>query len=498
MITAYTAQQVRDAEKPLLEAGAPLMHRAAAALAAHLLHVLREHAGTVPGSRLVIVAGSGSNGGDALLAGARLARRGVAVTAVAAAGRLHAEGEAALRAARGRVLSAADPAQREAALSALDAAHVLCDGVLGTGGRAALDDDLAALLRAVNEAPAPVVAVDVPTGVDATTGESADDAVHAEVTVTFGAVKTGLLLPGGAEHAGRIELVDIGLGEHLPAGRSVRRLEEADVRALWPVPGPQDQKYSRGVVTIDAGSPDYPGAGVLSVSGAARAGAGMVRYRGPAGVRDLILTYRPEIVGNDGHRQSLVVGSGLSPEDPRCRAGVEDLLADDGVGVLDAGALESIRPGDRFCSRVVLTPHAGEATTLAKALDLAQDLPPARLASELSRATGATVLLKGSVTVVADGEDPDSLYAQNDATPWLGTAGAGDVLGGIVGTLLGAGLPGARAAALAALVHGRSAVAASHGGSAPLLALDVADHLPAVVAAILGGAIRTVAPRGGA
>lgn len=500
MIQAFTADQVRAAEEPLLEAGAPLMQRAAAGLAAHLLPMLRERAGTVPGSRLVILAGSGSNGGDALVAGARLARRGVAVTALSTGDSLHEDGAAALRRAGGRIIPLGDhdPDRTARAGEVIERAHVICDGVLGIGGRPELADDLAALLRAAHEAEAALVAVDVPTGIDATTGEAAEKAARADLTVAFGAIKAGLLLPPAAVHVGRLELVDIGLAEHLPEDAPVSRLDDADVRELWPVPGPGDQKYSRGVVTVDAGSPDFPGAAVLSCSGAARAGAGMIRYRGPAEVRDLILAYRPEIVGTDGRRQSLVVGSGLSPEDPRCRGGVEELLGDDGVGVIDAGGLAAIRPGDAFGPRVVLTPHAGEAARLAEALGLSSDLQHGALASAIARATGATVLLKGSVTLVADGEHPERILAQDDATPWLGTAGAGDVLGGIVGTLLAAGLPGPLAAALAALVHGRAAVRASHEGRAPLVALDVADHLPEALAAILDGAAALAAPRGGA
>lgn len=514
MIRAHTADAIRAAEQPLLAAGVPLMQRAAAALAVVQARLLRESTGGVSGRRVVILAGPGSNGGDALHAGARLARRGVGVVAIATAARLHGEGAEALRGAGGRILrlAALDAAGIERELAR---AHQICDGVLGIGGRAELDEPLAALLRAASAARAPVVAVDVPTGVDATTGQADPAAVRAAVTVTFGAVKAGLLMPGAAAHAGRIELVDIGLTPHLPERPAALRLVDEDVRALWPVPGPADHKYSRGVVALDVGSPAFPGAAVLAAEGAARAGAGMVRYRGPTAVRDLVLARRPEVVGADGRRQALVVGSGLDSDDPRCRAGVEELLLadghrellladgrreliDDAAGVIDAGALAAIRPGDRFGPRVVLTPHAGEAARLAAALGLREDLPAPRLATALAEETGATVLLKGAVTLVADGEDPAQLTSQADATPWLATAGAGDVLAGILGTLLAAGLPGARAAGLAALLHGRAACDASRGGRAPLVALDVAEHLPGALASILDDALRPDAPRGGA
>lgn len=498
MILGLTPDRIRAAEAPLLQAGIPLMQRAAAALAARTAPLLRERAGRLPGSRLVILAGPGDNGGDALFAGARLAERGVAVRALRTADAIHEEGAAALRAAGGRILAAGD----DRAPRILAEAHVILDGILGIGGRPELSDALRSLLRAADASPAPLVAVDVPTGVDAATGHADDGAARAALTLCFGAVRAGLLLPGGAERAGRIELADIGLGPVRMGDAAVRRLEDEDVRPLWPVPGPSDHKYSRGVLTVDAGSADFPGAAILACLGAARAGAGMVRYRGPEAVRDMILAARPEIVGTDGRHDAVLVGSGLPPEDPRCRAGVDELSGrgseGPGIGVLDAGALGAIRAGDRFGPRVVLTPHAGEAARLAEELDISPELTPGRLAAELARASGATVLLKGSVTVIAPGDAPDHLLAQDDATPWLATAGAGDVLAGILGTLLAAGLPGPEAAALAALIHGRSARLASRGGLAPILAADVAAALPAALAAILGGAAEPSAARGGA
>lgn len=501
MLSAYDPSVIRAAEAPLLENGAPLMQRAAAGLAAQLSGRLRTHGGR----RVLLLVGSGSNGGDAMHAGAILARRGCAVTALATGERTHPEGTAALRRAGGRLQRAAD--LDGTALAALCGhADVIVDGVLGIGGRPELSEQLRELLVAAQDAPAPVVAVDVPTGIDAATGEASPGAVCAAQTVTFGALKAGLLLPGALAHTGEITLVDIGLGEALERAVAeseapvVRRLQDADVRALWPVPGPSDHKYSRGVVSIDAGSEQFPGAAVLSVSGAARSGAGMVRYRGPQAVLDLVLQRRPEVVGAEGRHQAAVIGSGLSPDDPRCRAGVLELMDPEGArtGVLDAGALGAIRPGDRFGADTVLTPHSGEAAKLAETLDIAADQPAPALASALAEATGATVLLKGAVTVVADGAAPRTLFSQADATPWLATAGAGDVLGGIVGTLLAAGLPGARAAALGALIHGRAAQVASRAGTAPLVALDIAEALPEALAAILVGAVAPAAGRGGA
>jgi hydroxyethylthiazole kinase-like uncharacterized protein yjeF len=515
MRRAYTADQVRAAERPLLEDGAPLMARASFALALRALEHLRRDGAPLPGARVLVLAGAGNNGGDGLHAAAHLRRRGAAADAIAVLGRHHEAGAEALRAAGGRVLVPADGEGADGADGDRDARtrqartlleeharrgriDLVLDAVTGIGGRAELSEPLRDLFDAVRATGAPVLAVDVPSGVDATTGESAEGALAARETVTFGAITTGLLLPGGADLTGRVHLVDIGLGPHLPERPALERLGTADAAALWPSPGRGDDKYSRGVVEITAGSPDYPGAAVLSVSGAARSGAGMVRLDAPRTVLDLVLARRPEIVGGDGKHQSRVVGSGVPEDDERLARALDDLAhatrphEDSPLpGVIDAGGLGAIGPEHRFHRDVVLTPHAGEATRLARVLGIDAEQGVPGLARALAGATGATVLFKGAVTIIAPPEPDEPLLSQDDATSQLATAGAGDVLGGVLGALLAAGLPGPRAAALAALVHGRAARAAARGGIAPILALDVAEHVPAAVATILAGADRS-------
>ncbi|MGO2021967.1 MAG: ADP-dependent NAD(P)H-hydrate dehydratase, partial [Brachybacterium tyrofermentans] len=184
------------------------------------------------------------------------------------------------------------------------------------------------------------------------------------------------------------------------------------------------------------------------------------------------------------------VGPGLPGEDPRTRTGVA-LLADSGGldrGVIDAGGLEAITPQQRFGPGVVLTPHRGEADRLAERLGVDAHLPGPGLATALAARTGATVLLKGAITLVAPG-DGGPLRSQDDATSQLATAGTGDVLAGVLGTLLAAGLEGPDAAALAAILHGRAGRLASLGGRLPLVALDVADHLPRALGDILADAL---------
>lgn len=508
MIRGYSAEAVRAAEAPLLDAGEPLMLRAAHALAGHV-HDLLAAPGTAARSTadehgtVLVLAGAGANGGDGLHAAAMLRRAGIDAHALLTADTCHAEGAESLRRAGGILHSLTELTARpgHALEELLDGADLVLDAILGIGGRPEVPDHLRPLLDHLRAAGTPVIAVDLPSFLDATTGDAAEHALPARATATFGAVKAGLLLPGGSHLTGELHLVDLGLEPHLPTRPLVERLEDEDVRRLWPRAGRDDSKYTRGVVAIAAGSTRYPGAAVLACSGAGRAGAGMVRCLAPDPVLDLVLRARPEVLGHPvpaggvdleevGRTQALVVGPGLSGDDARARTCI-DAVREDGPGphrgVIDAGGLDALTTSDRFCADVVLTPHRGEAQRLARRLDLDPELSAAPLARALADATGATVLMKGAVSVIAPPEPEAPLLAQDDATGYLATAGTGDVLAGILGTLLAAGLPGPEAAALASLLHGRAGRAASHGGLVPLVALDVADRLPEVLATILTG-----------
>ncbi|MCT9083788.1 NAD(P)H-hydrate epimerase, partial [Streptomyces fulvoviolaceus] len=274
MRTAYSVETVRAAERELmarLPEGA-LMQRAAAGLAAACADLL----GRVYGSRVVLLVGSGDNGGDALYAGARLARRGAGVAAVLLAPeRAHAGGLAALRRAGGRAVGTGG------AEELIERADLVVDGIVGIGGKGGLRADAVPLALAAERARAAVVAVDLPSGVDADTGEVRGAAVRADLTVTFGTHKPGLLIDPAREYAGSVRLVDIGLS--LPDEAELEALQHVDVARLLPVPSGESDKYRRGVVGIAAGSARYPGAAVLAVAGALRGGAGAVRYVGPAG-----------------------------------------------------------------------------------------------------------------------------------------------------------------------------------------------------------------------
>jgi hydroxyethylthiazole kinase-like uncharacterized protein yjeF len=434
------------------------MRRAAAGLAAVCAQVL----GGVYGSRVVLLVGSGDNGGDALYAGAGLAARGARVDAVLTGGRAHPDGLAALQRAGGRVAS--DP-------GVLDRADLVLDGITGIGGRGGLRPDGAGLAARAGTGGAVVVAVDLPSGVDADTGVVAGAAVRADLTVTFGALKPGLVVDPGASHAGVVELVDIGLV--LPEA-AAEVLQAGDVAALLPRADAGSDKYRRGVVGVAAGSQRYPGAAVLCVGGAVRAGAGMVRYVGADAPTALVHRWWPDAVVGPGRVQAWAVGSGGGDD---AAEGLRAAAADGVPVVVDADALPAYAAlGDRP-GRALLTPHAGE---LARLLDVPrEDVEDRRLehARRGARELGAVVLLKGSTTVVAD---PGGRVRVNPTgTPALATAGTGDVLAGLCGALLAGGLAPFDAGSVGAWLHGLAGRLAGDG--APVAAQDVLAALPAAV-----------------
>ncbi|MFF0723538.1 NAD(P)H-hydrate dehydratase [Streptomyces sp. NPDC004134] len=483
MRSAYGVETVRRAEAALmaeLPEGA-LMQRAAAGLAAAVAGLL----GRVYGRRVVLLVGSGDNGGDALYAGARLARRGARVTAVLLRPeRTHEGGLAALWAVGGCVVPAEEGGDLGSPLCRVfDRVDLVVDGIVGIGGSGGLRPAAAALMRVVRDTGAPVLAVDLPSGVEADTGEVRGEAVTADATVTFGTYKPGLLVDPAAERAGALRLVDIGLGPHLPAVPDLEALQHADVAALLPEPTAESDKYRRGVVGVVAGSERYPGAAVLAVGGALRGGAGAVRYVGPA-ARAVIERYPETLVhpgppGRAGRVQAWVVGPGLG-DGPGAEEVLEQVLATDVPVLVDADGLRLL---DRVRVRrrsapTLLTPHAGEAAALL-GVDRAE-VESRRLAAvrSLADAYGATTLLKGSTTLIADPGGEHPVRQNPTGTSWLATAGSGDVLSGLTGSLLAAGLAARDAGSVGAYLHGLAARTLAAG--APITAHQLPDALPAV------------------
>ena len=507
MISAHTAAAVRAAEEPLLLAGrgAELMLRASHGLALGVVKTLRSRGCGIYGSRVLVLAGSGNNGGDALYAGAYLAARGARTTAVLAGARTHPEALAAFRRAGGRCVRLADAPHESAAQAELwdeaVRADVVLDGLLGTGGSGGLRGaaaDYVAMLQALEGSARPaVVACDLPSGVDATTGAVHGPVLRADLTVTFGAHKSGLLAAPGEQFCGVVELVDIGIAGFL-GEVTVFRLEAADLRTLLPQPAAAGHKYTRGVAGIVAGSEQYPGAGMLAVSAASACGPGMVRYVGPAAVAAAIHGRNPEVVCSEAtpaelRVQAWLVGPGIDGDNAQ-RERALAAIASGLPTVVDAGALELVTPAQNNSTQnadnaqLILTPHAGELAAMMARTGIgldragieAEPLAAARAAAELF---GAVVLLKGATTVVAapDGQ----VFTQSNGTARLGTAGSGDTLAGILVALLAMAAATqplvthdlARTAALAAALHGELSRVDS---DAPLNAGALAGRIPHV------------------
>ncbi|HEY3573061.1 MAG TPA: NAD(P)H-hydrate epimerase [Arthrobacter sp.] len=500
MISAYTGTQIREAEKPLLDSGmgAVLMQRAARGMAGAAIAELRRRGRRLYGASVAVLVGKGNNGGDGLFAAAHLAGRGMRTTAVLASDTAHPDGLAAFRRAGGRVLTLTGANAGELAAVA-GRADVVIDSLLGTGAQGGLRGASAELVaQLAGSTRGLVVACDVPSGVDADTGEAGGPVLPADITVTFGGAKAGLLADPGADFAGRVVVVPIGIEDSLP-WPALRRLETADLATLLPRPARRAHKYSRGVLGVVAGSPAYPGAAVLACRGALAAGVGMVRYVGPPEVADLIRHSCPEVVCSTGtvaetHVQAWLVGSGMDGKDEVEMQRVRDAVDSGLPTVADAGALPVLP--DVLAPQVVLTPHAGELATLLQRLgaDLDREAVEASTLAAVRRAAGlteATVLLKGASTLVAS--PYQDFYSQSEGTPWLATAGSGDVLSGIIGALLAqvgsdvgrfraAGIdPDERWAAIAAMgasLHGLAGAAAAGGG--PLTAGRISDVLPEI------------------
>jgi NAD(P)H-hydrate epimerase len=387
-------------------------------------------------------------------------------------------------------LSLGDGLDRDACARSVQRAHVVVDAMYGTGFRGALDGDAAWAADAMARADVRVVAVDIPSGVDGSTGAVEATAVRADRTVCFAALKPGLVFPPGREHAGDVTVVDIGVDPgHPRAGVT----ESRDVRAWLPRRDPDTHKWAVGGLYVVGGSGGMTGAPSLVSHAALRAGAGIVwcglpGHDAAARASGSEVITRPLPATADGALDTgavdavtesidrfgaLVVGPGLGTAEPTrdavralvARADVPLLLDADGLNALhgDLGSLQQRR------AATVLTPHEGEYARLAGERVGADRVDAARSLAARAR---CVVLLKGSATVVAD---PDGRVAVNTTGgPWLATAGTGDVLSGVVGGFLARGVPAFEAAAAGAFVHGRAADVAGHTG---LLAGDLVGAL---------------------
>lgn len=470
-IEILTPAEMAQADALAIAAGIPvewLMEAAGRAVARAAMRRFRP-------TRTLVLAGPGNNGGDGYVAARLLDQAGwpVAVAALAPPG----AGSAAARAAarwRGPVLPFA-PA--EAARAGL-----VIDAVFGAGLARPVEGLAAATLAA---AGGPVLAVDIPSGVDGATGQVKGFAPQAALTVTFFRRKPGHLLLPGRLLCGKVVLADIGLPGSVLAQVAPRTLHNLPGAWRLPAAGPETHKYSRGHVTVVAGA-GMTGAARLAADGARRGGAGLLTILAPdrpaadvlrVGAPGVIVTEAPlaELLA-DPRRAAWVVGPGL-PADPATLALLRQVVGAGRAVVADAGALAAAAGDPAALSGcAVLTPHAGEFARLFGTAG-GDRLAAVRRAAVL---TGAVVLLKGPDTVIAA---PDGRAAVNDHAPaWLATGGTGDVLAGLVAALLAGGMAPFEAASAAAWLHGEAGFACGEG----LLAEDLAARLPGALARAAG------------
>jgi NAD(P)H-hydrate epimerase len=454
-------------------------------------------------AQVVVICGTGNNGGDGLVVARQLLTRGaaIAVFVIGDSVRLSADARANLDAWRGlggSVHETPPGSSLESLVSAMAEADVVVDALFGTGLDRPIEGFAAEVVEAMNAAPTPRFALDLPSGLDADSGAALGVAVDAQQTATFAHYKLGLLTPSGAQHAGRVHVVDIGVPPSLVAyvGGTAQLLRAEDLEQ-WRAPrAPGVHKSSAGHVAVLAGSPGRIGAPQLAARGAMRAGAGLATIatwpEAAAAIEAHILeamTARIDasrlgesidaiLAGKD----AVVVGPGFGLGEV-ARSAVEHVLASwGGPVVVDADALTAFagRPSVLMAAKsAIVTPHPGEAGRLLGRPTAEIEANRFHAARELAAATGATVVLKGAHTIVAA---PDGRLAISPvACPALATAGAGDVLGGVIAAMACA-LGSFEAACAGVILHGLAGEVwsrAHRGADRGMLASEIADLLPA-------------------
>ncbi len=499
-----TPDQAAALDRETQERGIPaelLMERAGRAVARAAVDVM----GGTYGRRAVVVCGKGNNGGDGLVAARHLARWGVRVAVVAVEALADLREPAAVNASR---LDEA-PSIRVMPFSAatlareLERADVTIDAIFGTGFRGIPEDAWADAIAGVNASLAPVVAVDIPSGVNGATGAVEGDAVRADLTMTFGAAKVGAVVLPGAELAGVVRVADIGFPHDLMRPNTFL-VESDDVASLLPERSIDTHKRATGVLLIVAGSRGMTGAVRLIAEAAGRIGAGLIQVAVPKGILPVVQTELVETTflpldetfeGTIGATSldivlerldgvdAVAIGPGLSTNEETAGFLRELVRACSVPFVLDADGLNAFagRADDLadHKAEVVLTPHAGEFARLSgvSARELNDDRM--RHGRALAATTGAVVLLKGSRTLVIT---PDGTVRVNPTGgPVLATAGSGDVLTGVIGGLLARGLDPEDSASAGAYVHGLAGILAGRSLGEGTLASDIASHLPEAV-----------------
>lgn len=534
-----TPEQVRSIDRRTAEAyGLPtlaLMENAGAAVAREALKLLapdgRSGRPSEPGrTRVVVLAGKGQNGGDGLVSARHLEAAGVPVRVYLAARPDQVSGDAGLNLKvlmKSRVEVTLLGDERDfisGLLAAIGDCELIVDALLGLGFRSPLASFYSDLIRIVNNSGRPVLAVDVPSGLDAGTGQVTEPYVMATRTLTLGLLKPGLLLGPGRQYCGQVLLDSIGIPPAAISDEKIDlcRVEREAVRRWVPRRSANDHKGSHGRLLVLAGSPGYTGAAALAATSALRAGVGLVTLGVPARIFEpmvrkvtevmlrgypateegnLSLGAIPEILEDSGQFSAVALGPGLgtgAAEFVRLilpavlGRGLPVVLDADGITAFSGspgdllGALRGAALGSPVAERsgLVITPHPGE---MARLLGItSQEVQTDRIGTARRAAieTGCVVVLKGAPAILATTE-PDGgtrAFINSTGNPALATAGSGDVLTGIIGSLLAGGTPALDAALTGVYLHGLAGdlLAARHG-SVGLVAGDVARALPRAI-----------------
>jgi hydroxyethylthiazole kinase-like uncharacterized protein yjeF len=498
----YTAEEMSRADAGAQELGIPggfLMERAGAGMARLALERFAP-------ARALVVCGGGNNGGDGFVIARELHRSGVEVAVLATKEAYEGDPATNLRALRNLNVRIAG---HEALDAELEKADLVVDALLGTGFSGEVREKEAGLIEGMNSAEAPVLAVDVPSGVDGATGEVEGVAVSADLTVCAHAAKVGCVISPGREHAGEVAVVDIGIPPEADAELSLIWTDARSLRGSIPRTSEPAHKYSAGALLVVAGSRATTGAPVMVVQGAQRTGCGiafLATVESSAPTVDLALTEAlvygvaedaegymvsgalEQILGHAERASALVVGPGMGTGD-ETRALVAGILREVEIPILlDADAVTNVAETEALSRReppTVVTPHAGELGRLlgsgAKEVS-ARRLRSARQAAEEH---SCCVLLKGSDTLVVEGERAAVNSTGNVA---LATAGTGDVLSGVIGALLSRGMEPYEASRAGAWAHGRAAelwLGKTGWPAESMVATDLVDHLPPAFGEIL-------------
>ena len=479
--------------------GTVLMERAGTAMAQVLLQ-------NYAPLRALVVCGGGNNGSDGFVIARELQRAGVEVSVVATKDDYEGDPKTNLEVLRNLGVEVHGP---ESLGDLLGETDLVVDALLGTGFSGEVREKEAALIRQVNEAGVTTVAVDVPSGVDGSTGEVQDGAVRADLTVCAHAAKIGCVISPGREHAGEVVMVDIGIPPEVDTEPTVTWTDASSVTGLIPRTAEPAHKYSAGALLVVAGTYQVTGAPVMVVEGAQRTGCGILflaTAQSAAAAVDLRLTEAlvygvsedesgqmtsealDQILDQAQRATALVVGPGMGTGD-ESRQLIEGILKEvEAPVLLDADAISNLASSDAISQReapTVVTPHPGELSRLMETGTKKISACRLHSAREATRKHGCCVLLKGSDTIVADGEKTAVNSTGNVA---LATAGTGDVLSGVIGALLSRGMNAYDAARTGAWVHGRASELWAEGAGLPsesFVATDLLPYLPLAIAEII-------------